>query len=62
MPTTSKADLYRKLPSVDELLHSTDLSTIVAREGQASVTDAARAVLTRLRAEIAAATIACGRS
>jgi L-seryl-tRNA(Ser) seleniumtransferase len=55
VPTTSKADLYRKLPSVDELLHRPDLAAIVSSEGQASVTDAARAVLTRLRAEIAAA-------
>ena len=55
MPTTSKTDLYRKLPSVDELLHSTDLAAVVSSEGQASVIDAARAVLTRLRAEIAAA-------
>jgi len=55
VPPTSKADLYRKLPSVDELLHHADLATIVSSEGQASVTDAARAVLTRLRAEIAAA-------
>jgi L-seryl-tRNA(Ser) seleniumtransferase len=55
VPTTSKADLYRKLPAVDELLHRPDLAAIVASEGQASVTDAARAVLARLRAEIAAA-------
>ena len=49
VPTTSKADLYRKLPSVDELLRRPDLAAIVASEGQASVTDAARAVLARLR-------------
>ena len=55
MPTTSKSDLYRKLPSVDELLHRPDLASIIAADGQAAVTDAARAVLTRLRAEIAAA-------
>ncbi len=55
VPPTSKADLYRKLPSVDELLHRPDLAAIVASEGSSSVTDAARAVLTRLRAEIAAA-------
>ena len=55
VPTTSKADLYRRLPSVDELLRSPALVAIVSSEGQASVTDAARAVLTRLRAEIAAA-------
>jgi L-seryl-tRNA(Ser) seleniumtransferase len=55
MPTSSKADLYRKLPSVDELLRHPDLAAIVTSEGAASVTDAARTVLTRLRAEIAAA-------
>jgi len=55
VPTTSKPDLYRKLPSVDELLHSSALASIIAADGQAAVTDAARAVLTRLRAEIAAA-------
>jgi L-seryl-tRNA(Ser) seleniumtransferase len=55
VPTGSKTDLYRKLPSVDELLHRSDLTAIVASEGSSSVTDATRAVLTRLRAEIAAA-------
>lgn len=55
VPTTSKAGLYRKLPSVDELLHSADLAAIISREGQAVVADATRAVLARLRAEIAGA-------
>ncbi len=55
MPVTSKAELYRKLPSVDELLQSRELAAIISSEGQAAVTDAARAVLARLRAEIAAA-------
>ena len=54
MPTISKADLYRNLPSVDELLRSAELVPLVLREGQTAVTDAARAVLTRLREEIAA--------
>jgi L-seryl-tRNA(Ser) seleniumtransferase len=53
--TSSKADLYRKLPSVDELLHSPDLAAIISSEGQAPVADAARAVLARMRAEIASA-------
>jgi L-seryl-tRNA(Ser) seleniumtransferase len=53
--TSSKAALYRKLPSVDELLHRPDLAAIVASEGQASVIDAIRTVLARMRAEIAAA-------
>jgi len=55
VPTSSKTDLYRKLPSVDELLRRADLTAIVASEGSAAVTDAARAVLARVRAEIAAA-------
>ena len=55
MPTSSKTDLYRKLPSVDELLRRADLTAIVASEGSAAVTDAARAVLARVRAEIAGA-------
>ncbi len=57
MPVSSKpkAELYRKLPSVDELLQSRDLASLTASEGQAAVTDATRAVLARLRAEIAAA-------
>ena len=54
MPATSKTDLYRKLPSVDELLHRPDLAEIISREGQAAVADAARVVLASLRAEIAA--------
>jgi len=55
VPVTSKADLYRKLPSVDELLRNPGLASLVSSEGQATVTDAARTVLARLRAEIAAA-------
>ena len=61
MPTISKADLYRNLPSVDELLRSAGLVPLVVREGQAAVTDAARAVLTRLREEIAAGRLNAAR-
>lgn len=50
----SSADLYRKLPSVNELLRSQGLVALASREGQAAVTDAARAVLASLREEIAA--------
>jgi L-seryl-tRNA(Ser) seleniumtransferase len=57
---TSKTDLYRRLPSVDELLRSPELASTVEREGQAVVTDAARAVLGRLRTEIAAARLDAG--
>jgi L-seryl-tRNA(Ser) seleniumtransferase len=51
---SSKADLYRKLPSVDELTHHGELADLVSSEGQTAVTDATRAVLARLREEIAA--------
>ena len=57
MPTSSKADLYRKLPSVDELLHSPGLAAIISSDGQAPVADAARATLARMRAEIASARV-----
>ena len=50
--TTSKFDLYRLLPSVDELLHAPELAALIAREGQPPVTEAARAVLAQLREEI----------
>src|ERR1700685_2461255 len=50
----SNADLYRKLPSVDELLRRPELAAFASREGQGAVTDAARAVLATLRQEIAA--------
>jgi L-seryl-tRNA(Ser) seleniumtransferase len=52
---TSKAELYRKLPAIDELVRSPGLAAIIASEGQAAITDAARTVLARLRAEIAGA-------
>ena len=54
MRTTSKSDLYRLLPSVDELLHSPELSPLLAREGQPALTEATRAVLAQLREEISA--------
>lgn len=47
-----KSELYRRLPSVDELMHAPAIAALVAREGRAPVTDAARAVLEVLRAAI----------
>src|SRR5215813_5421461 len=58
MKITSKSDLYRLLPSVDELLHSPELSPLIAREGQPAVTEAARAVVAQLREEISAGHLA----
>ncbi|MGC2694998.1 MAG: L-seryl-tRNA(Sec) selenium transferase [Candidatus Angelobacter sp.] len=52
MTTVSKSDLYRILPSVDEVLKSAELAELQVHEGQAVVTDSVRAVLANLRAEI----------
>jgi L-seryl-tRNA(Ser) seleniumtransferase len=49
----AKKDLYRKLPSVDDLLHQPDMASVVEREGRAAVTEAAREVLGSLRQQIA---------
>ena len=54
MKSAAKSDLYRKLPSVDELLHASEIADSVEREGRTSVAEAARVVLARLRAEISA--------
>src|SRR5882724_11161964 len=58
MATISKSDLYRLLPSVDELLKSADLSELLAREGQPAVTESVRAVLASVRDEINSGTLA----
>jgi L-seryl-tRNA(Ser) seleniumtransferase len=54
MVPASPQSLLRKLPSVDELLRSPSVMTLVTRDGRAAVTDAARTVLARLREEIVA--------
>lgn len=53
MKGTAKTDLFRKLPSVDELLREQGVAALVARHGSSPVTDATRTVLARLREEIA---------
>jgi len=50
----AQVDLYRELPSVDELLREPPTAALVAQEGQSAVADACRAVITRLRTQIAA--------
>jgi L-seryl-tRNA(Ser) seleniumtransferase len=52
--TETKAGLYRRLPSVDEVVRRPDLAPLVLTEGLVAVTDAARAVLASLRDEIGA--------
>ena len=50
--TTDKAELFRKLPSVDELLRRPELLAFVERDGHAVVAEATRAVLGSLREAI----------
>src|SRR6267143_5252275 len=45
-------DLFRLLPSVDELMHAPAVSSLTADHGHAAALDAVRAVLERLRREI----------
>src|ERR1041385_2599544 len=52
MATIPKSELYRLLPSVDEMLKSADLAELLAREGQPAVTESVRAVLASVREEI----------
>lgn len=53
MTTAASSDLYRKLPAIDDLLQRENVIPLVAREGRDVVIDSARAVLARLREEIA---------
>ena len=53
MPTASNSALFRKLPSVDEVLRQPELQPLIASEGHTAVAESARVVLSRLRHEIA---------
>ena len=52
--TKSQPELFRLLPSVDELLQRDEIKPLVENEGRAATVDAARQVLAQLRQEIAA--------
>src|SRR5579862_551051 len=54
VPVADKSELYRRLPSVDEVLRLQQITDLTEREGHAAVAEAARAVLARVREEIAA--------
>src|SRR5215468_2047711 len=54
MKVENKADLFRKLPSVNELLLHPDLSALTAEDGHSAVADSIRKILNRMREEIAA--------
>ncbi len=53
MKSAAKSELFRELPSVDELARMPEVSALVASHGSPAVTDAARTVLARLREEVA---------
>jgi L-seryl-tRNA(Ser) seleniumtransferase len=53
MKGKAKSELYRELPSIDELLRTDELSALARIHGAASLADAARTVLAGLRSEIA---------
>ena len=53
MKTAAKSELFRGLPSVDEILRMAGVDGLASSHGLVPVTDAARAVLARLRNEIA---------
>jgi len=57
MNATIRADLYRKLPSVDELIRSAEIAALVERGGHFAVAEAVRSVLSELRQEITAGTL-----
>jgi L-seryl-tRNA(Ser) seleniumtransferase len=50
--TAAKSDLFRLLPSVDELLRRPQLEALVQREGRTAVLEASRGALEQLRADI----------
>jgi L-seryl-tRNA(Ser) seleniumtransferase len=50
----SKRDLFRLLPSVDDLLRDLQLEALTQREGRTATLEAARAALEQLRTDIAA--------
>jgi L-seryl-tRNA(Ser) seleniumtransferase len=51
--STVPSEFFRKLPSVDDVMRVPEVNTLAASFGHDSVVDAARAVLARLRREIA---------
>ena len=50
--STEKSELYRQLPSVDELVRLPEIAGMIERDGRVPVTAAARVVLERIRRTI----------
>ena len=53
MSAANKSALFQKLPSTDELLRQPDMQALIEREGHSAVAESIRAVLARLRQELA---------
>jgi L-seryl-tRNA(Ser) seleniumtransferase len=54
MKSVAKSELFRELPSVDDVLRSPEIALLAEAHGVPALADATRAVLGRLREEIAA--------
>lgn len=54
MKVSAKTDLYRLLPSVDDLLRHSEIAALAEQEGQPAVVEAIRVVMAKVREEIAA--------
>jgi L-seryl-tRNA(Ser) seleniumtransferase len=52
MSSVEKSELFRELPSVDELLRASQFAALVEEHGTTAVTDAIRSVIGRLREQI----------
>ena len=52
MKSVAKPELFRELPSVDEVVRYPALTPLIAAHGQSAITEAARLVLSRIRNEI----------
>jgi L-seryl-tRNA(Ser) seleniumtransferase len=52
MKSGTKSDLFRELPSVDEVIRRPDLLSLIEAHGSNAATDATRVVLSRLREQI----------
>src|SRR4051794_30286137 len=52
MKSVAKPELFRALPSVDEVVRYPALTPLIAAHGQSAITEAARLVLSRIRNEI----------
>jgi L-seryl-tRNA(Ser) seleniumtransferase len=52
MKSAAKPELFRELPSVDEVVRYPALTPLIAAHGQSAITEAARLVLSRIRNEI----------